>query len=89
MVSKPIQYIAPKSVECVITCFDDGDMSVKDTLGNEIRGVPEQDFFVSCECKEITEIQESIIDIKIIERDGTHCNVKKIGNMIYKIVCEV
>lgn len=88
MVTKPIQYINPKSVECVITYFDDGNISVEDKFGNEIKGVEEQEFFVSCECKEVTEIQQSIVDIKLVERDNTSCKVKKFGNKIYKITCD-
>jgi hypothetical protein len=74
-----------KKVECVITCFDNGDVGIQDKFGNEINGVYVEEFFLSCGCKEITEFQQSIVDIKIVECDGTLCSLKRVGNKIYKI----
>ena len=88
MVTITNQNSTTKPVECIITCFEDGSIEIKDKRGAEINGLQEQEFFQSCQCKEITDIQQSIVDIKIVERDGTHCKVKKIGDTIYKIPCE-
>ncbi len=88
MVANTVQSIYPKSVECVITCYEDGSICINDKLGNEIEGVQEAEYFKLYKVKEITEIQESMVDIKIVESDGTICKVRKIGDLVYKIPCD-
>jgi hypothetical protein len=88
MVTNTVQNIYPDPVECVITCYEDGSICINDKLGNEIAGVQESEYFKSYKVKQITEIQESMVDIKIVESDGTICKVRKIGDLVYKIPCD-
>jgi hypothetical protein len=88
MVANTVQTICPKPVECVITCYEDGSICINDKSGNEIEGIQENKYFKSYKVKEITEIQESMVDIKVVECDGTVCKVRKFGDLVYKISCD-
>lgn len=87
--SKQYDTYPSKGVQSIITFFADGRVEVRDGEGNLIEGIPEDKFF-SCsdahcdgvDVRKILRITPTVIGIQV---SGSHYEIKKIGDNIYKI----